>query len=362
MLIVLGNNVPQSFRDHFNARAKNPASNIDLMEVQGDNFPNSEARPDLFPGETPEEFAANSAKLKGQPVTIIQSLARTEDEDVNAQAFKLMSAIRTLKRHGAGEITVAMPFAAFARQDRIMAGKHSAVLGDDFPFFLKAAGADRIITAEVHSKAAEAFYTDHFGKENVTFLSLADLYAQNLLSATDGVSKDKIVVGAPDGANKTGDAGVRRADELAAVLWPSEYKDPSHRFGIEKVRNGSATTIKKFTGDVEGRIAVTVDDMSDSGGTCIHAAQVQKDHGATETRVYLAHGLFNEKAIERVLTEKAADGKAAIDNIMVADTVPGLAEKFATAAKKYPGRVTALDVSSLFEREIMRRPVQKPAA
>jgi ribose-phosphate pyrophosphokinase len=361
MLVILGNNIPQSFREHFNARAKNPASNIELLNVQNDNFPNSEARPDLFAGETPGQFEANDKKLQGQPVTIIQSLTKNETETVNEIAFKLLATVRNLKRHGAGTVTVAMPFAAFARQDRDFAGQHLSVMGDDFPFLLKAAGADRVITAEMHSKAAEKFYTDHFGAENVTFLSLAELYAQNLLGT--GLQKEDIVLGAPDGADKPGDAGIRRAHELGEALWHADNND-SHYFQIGKKRNGSETKLMSFTGDVAGHVGVIVDDMSDSGGTIIHAGQAQKEHGAAMTRVYLAHGLFNEKAIERVLAEKAADGTPALDSVVVADTVPGLTEKFAEASKAHPGRVTALNVAPLFEREIMRKmlpPVQNAA-
>ena len=367
MLVVLGNGISSTLRAHFRSRASGKgASALCLAPVSFGVFKSSEPFTEPYyrkGGQPLPDFEEKKALLAGQPVTIVQSTAAP----VSERAFHLLLAVRTLRRYGVGQITLAMPFAAFARQDRKFPGRFCSVAGDDFPHFLKKANEAlegespappmRIITQEVHSKAAEKFYVSHFGRDNVAFLSSTTLFAEDIRAHESG----DIVIGAPDGADKPGDAGQRRAYDLATLFWkaaslsPDEQKEKMFRISKAHV-GGQSTKVVSFDGSVAGKTGVIVDDMTDSGGTVLNAGRTLKENGAIRTVAYLTHALFNARALRKILTETMPDGRPVIDRLVVADTVPGIGRKIARLEKEFPGisgRITVLETGSLMEKRIL---------
>lgn len=360
MLLIFGNSLSSTLRRYFKEAAAQGRDSFQILPASIGNFRSSESFSELFYRDgAVGAYEDNLRRLQGQPVTIIQSMAAP----VGDHAMQLLLSARTLKRYGAGSITVAMPFAAFARQDRQFAGRFCSVAADDFPFLLKAAGVDRVMTIEAHSRAAEKFYTDHFGVNNVAFLSSTALFAADLKENCSG----DIVIGAPDGADKPGDAGQRRAQDLACAFWNvSSLRTNEERKKLFRIAKGhvgvNQTKILSFDGDVRGKDCVLVDDMTDSGGTILNAAHTLKENGAKSVRAYLTHGLFNAKALARILSATEKDGSFAVDHLVVTDTVPGQERKVTTAQKIYPGvkdRVTVLSVAPLLERAVLHKREQR---
>jgi ribose-phosphate pyrophosphokinase len=317
MQLILAQNLSESFRDHFNRLASDRLG-LDILPAGMDLFPSG------------EPYAKLKGNMGGEDVVLLQSLAG----NVSEECMKMLLTVPALKRKGANSVTVAIPFAPFGRQD-----KNPLLAGDDFPMLLKAAGVDKVVTADLHSKRAEQFYTDHFGVENVTFLSNAELFADDIRE-THLDCLNRLALGAPDGSDKPEDAAQIRAREITRLVFNlpalSEADRRQKMFGIKKVHKGvNITQVVDFTGDVAGRPTVTIDDMSDSGGTLLNAGEALINEGATETSFYIAHGLFDVPALVKILS-KELNGRPVIGSLTVTDSAPGIAAKLNAVAGQYP--------------------------
>lgn len=339
-LIVLGNSVSADIAAGVESLSADGSAETVASSIA--NFASGEPFSELFYGEE-QDHDANAEKLKGADVWIVQST----DEPVADHAMQLLFAVQTAKRYGAASVNLVMPFAAFARQDREFEGRFASVAGEDFPKLLKTAGVDRVVTAEMHSRAAENFYSDIFGADNVTFLSAAGLFSDSLKNA--GYAPESVVIGAPDGADKPHDRGQERARDVRTAYFGADAADEDGRgFKIWKEHTGvNDTKVSRFEGDVDGRVCVIVDDMGDSGGTLINAGKVLKDNGASEVVCCITHGILSGKALEKILTRKAADGGPAIDRLVVSDTIPSVHKKIDELARQYPGIQGRVEVVSL---------------
>jgi ribose-phosphate pyrophosphokinase len=344
MKLVLGNNLSPSFRDYFNDLAASRAD-LSILPVKIDQYPSRESYAELL--EDPA----------GEDVAILQTVSG----DFSLSCMQLFQTVAGLKRYGAKSVTVAMPFAPFARQDKQAPGKLYPLAGADFPKMLKAMGADKIITADVHSKKAEQFYIDEFGAGNVTFLTNTGLFADDILQAC-GNAPANVVIGAPDGVNKPADSAQARARAITRLVHGLDENAvlTSKMFGIEKIHNGVNTTeVVGFTGDVKGKRAVVVDDMSDSGGTIKNACQALLQEGAVDTRAYLSHGLFSAAAIEKILNHRTG-ARPTVGCLVVTDSIPGLAEKLNALAANHPDihkRVRILPTAPQFAAAILKRAI-----
>jgi len=340
-LIVVGSSVSSSLRDAL--QNLDGQDGFELMNASIANFGSGEPFSELF-FEQDDQYDSNKNKLKDANVIIAQSTA----DPVGDNCMQLMMATATAKRYGAKSVTVVMPFAAFARQDREFEGRFASVAGDDFPMLLKAAGADQVITAEMHSKAAEQYYKNHFGEDNVHFLSTASVVTEQLIAG--GIEKDKIAVGAPDGADKPHDAGQLRAVEVANKVSDTHIPEKGLLFRIWKEHTGvSQTKINKFEGDVKGKTCVIIDDMTDSGGTLKNAAKVLKANGAKEVICYITHGIFTGNGMESIVTERTSNGDNAIDKLIVADTIPDVERKLRILERQYPNIDERIEIASTAE-------------
>ncbi len=356
MLVLLGNSLSSTLRQYFNDLAAQPGSSIELLPASLGLFRSTEPFSELF-YNIPGGFDAHKTKIQGQHVTILQSTTAPVSEN----CMQLLLAIDTLKRYGAETVTVAMPFAAFARQDRPFDGSFASVAGDTFPRLLKAAGADRIITSEIHSQAAEKFYLQHFGADNVVFLSSTLLFADHIKQKFQAaIAQDRLYIGAPDGANKPNDFGQFRASELIRAVWNTAPGNDrlDRRIMIEKShKSASETKIENFDPKIIDGLAVFVDDMSDTGGTTRNAASAAKEHGASAAYGALTHALLTEQALEELLNKKSPDGSHLLGGLIVTDTVPGINEKIKRIEIRCPGvsqRLTILPTGPQFAEAIMK--------
>lgn len=336
MFYMFGPAVSDEIKAAFNARAAQDG--LTHIPASIATFPGTEPFTEPMYGENAADTAAMEKAIKGQPVAFIQSTSAP----VSDHAMQTLLAVRTLKRYGAGSVTVVAPFQAFARQDKRNKGRMESIGADDYAFLLKAAGADALITAEVHSRASEDFITDHLGTKNVTFLSLDGLFAADIKARFDLA---QLMIGAPDGADKPDDAGQRRARLVRENLYGSG--EAARLLKIWKEHTGiHQTKVLKFEGDVTAKDCIVVDDMVDGGSTLINASGTVKDNGAKSAHCMITHAILSGNALEKLLNHKRPDGSFTIDTLTIADTNPDAKAKIGKLLTQYPNMAARIRVLS----------------
>jgi ribose-phosphate pyrophosphokinase len=237
-------------------------------------------------GETRVKLEEN---VRGSDVFIIQSLSSPADHHL----MELLLMIDAARRASAARITAVIPYYAYAKQEKKTAGREpiSAKLVANL---IVTAGADRVLTLDLHAAAIEGFFdipVDH--------LRAAALLAHRF--RRDG--RQHLVAVSPDAG------GVARADEFRARLGaPLAIISKRHP-------GPDSTEVLEMVGDVEGRIAVIVDDMISTGGTLVAAAHMLKDRGAVEIYAAATHGIFASEALDLLATSP-------INRVLITNTIP----------------------------------------
>lgn len=223
----------------------------------------------------------------------------THDEPVNDAIMEQLIIIDAAKRASAKRITAVCPYFGYSRQDRKSAGREpiTAKLIVDM---LTAAGADRIVSVDLHSGQIQGFFDGPF--DHLTAMPvLADYIKEHLGS-------DVVIVSPDAGRVKTSERYVRRLGADLAIVHKTRSKTQKN-----------AVEAKNVIGEVAGRRCVLIDDMIDTAGTICAAAQLLKESGAAEIYVMATHGILSDPALERLEA-------APIDRIVVTDSLPLPAE------------------------------------
>ena len=216
-----------------------------------------------------EIFVRFQESVRGADVFVLQS----HTTPINKWIMEQLIMVDALKRASAKRITVIMPFYGYARQDKKHRGREpisARLIADLF----KTAGADRLMTVDLHTSQIQGFFdgpVDH-------------LFSLPLLAAHVGWTD---VLGAP----------------LAII---HKRRDPDVPNEVK---------VFEVVGDVRGRVCVVVDDMIDTGGTIVKAAETLFDNGATEVIVAATHAILSDPARERLQNSK-------ISEVVVTDTLP----------------------------------------
>lgn len=304
-------------------------------------------------GETYGEFFPNDAANQPQNATILKDadvvIVQSQGDDVTGNTMALLTMAHMAKHYGAKSVTAAIPFAAFARQDREFDGKFMSVSADLLPRLLRGAGVDHVMTVTPHSKAAVQFFVDEFGA-NFTNISAGKLFADDI-KARFGADAKTLSIGAPDGANKPNDEGQRRARGIVTYLFNEVSTHYDRMFRIAKARTSvSDSVITSFDGNVAGKTCVIADDMIDGGSTMINAATLLKKNGAGIVAAYATHAICSGDALEKILSH------GAIDRLVVTDTIPSIVEKLEALAKTKPelaAKVSILSVADMIGNAVM---------
>jgi len=242
-----------------------------------------------------EIYSRFDVSIRGCDLFLIQTFG----EPVNEWLMETLIMIDAAKRASAKRITVVAPYYPYSRQDKKGRGREpiSARLVADL---FKTAGADRVMSVDLHAAQIQGFFdgpVDHLFAKPVLLE-----YFQQTLTEED---RETLTVVSPDMGR------VRVAD-----TWSDSLGAPLaiiHKRRDPKVAN--QVTVHEIVGAVEGRTCLLVDDMIDTGGTIVKAAQALKAAGARKVIVAATHAIFSEPAAERLQDE-------AVDEVVVTDTIP----------------------------------------
>ncbi len=241
-------------------------------------------------------FADGEIRVKGIPnlrrrhVFIIQPTSFP----VNDHIMELVLMIDAAKRASAREVIAVMPYFGYCRQDRKEMPRvpiSSSVIAN----MIEHAGADRILTLDIHSEQAEGFVT----------IPWDNLYGSyTLLPAIKDLGLQNLVVASPDKGGMV--RATAYASRLSATGIATVYKE-------RDINLNNVSSALGMIGDVKGKDVLIVDDLVDTAGTVVNAANYMKKSGAKRIVVAATHGLFNNNAMEKITN-------SAIEKVIVTDS------------------------------------------
>jgi ribose-phosphate pyrophosphokinase len=242
------------------------------------------------------------ASVRDRDVYVIHSLYSDAGQSVNDKLARLLFFIGALRDAAAGRVTAIVPYLAYARKDRKSKTRDPVTTRYVAQLF-EAVGTDCVVTLDVHNLAAfqNAFRcrTEH--------LEAAPLLVAHL---TPAIGSADVAVVSPDAG------GIKRAEAFRTRLAAALGRPVAAAFA-EKYRSGGVLSGDALIGDVEGKIAIIVDDLIAAGNTVVRAAQACRQRGAARTFAAAAHGVFATAA-------NAVLGASEIERIVVTDTIPPL--------------------------------------
>ncbi|MBD9555681.1 ribose-phosphate pyrophosphokinase [Ensifer sp. ENS03] len=266
--------------------------------------------------------------VRGEDVYILQSTSAPADGNL----MELLILTDALRRSSARRITAVIPYFGYARQDRRATGR-TPISAKLVANMIAGAGVNRVMTLDLHTDQIQGFFdipTDNLYSAPVTTRDIKERY-----------DVGNLMIVSPDAGGVARARGIakRIGTDLAIV----DKRRP--RAGVSEVMN--------IIGDVFGKTCLLIDDIIDSGGTLINAADALLEAGAREVSAYITHGVLSEGACERigasnlrelVLTDSIQDTEAQRQtaNIRRVTVAPLLGEALARTAREQ-------SVSSLFD-------------
>src|SRR5260221_9611359 len=275
-----------------------------------------------------EIFVEILENVRGEDVFIIQSTSFP----ANDHLMEMLITIDALRRSSARRITAVMPYYGYARQDR-RTGSRTPISAKLVANLITNAGADRVLTVDLHAGQIQGFFD----------IPTDNLYASPVMvrDIRDRFDLTKVMVVSPDVG------GVVRARGLAKRI-----NAPLAIIDKRRERPGESE-VMNVIGEVEGRTCILVDDIVDSGGTLVNAADALIEHGAKEVYAYITHGGLSGGAVARITASQLkelviTDSIQASEAVRVAVNIRGLS--IATLIGDAIGRTAAEEsVSSLFD-------------
>lgn len=274
IVLVSGNSCP--------ALAKKISENLDipLLDPELRRFANGEVHCEI------------SGSVRGADVFVIQSICKP----VNDSLMELLIMLDALKRASAKSVIAVIPHYGYARQDR-KASPRSPISAKLVADLLTVAGATRVITMDIHAGQIQGFFNIPFDNiyASPTFLDYLSKHWQK-------PEKETVIVAADSG-------GVER------VRWYAK-KLKCDIAMIDKRRTApNVAKAMNIIGDIKGKNCIIVDDMIDTAGTLVEAANTLKKSGAKTIYTIATHPIFSEPAIERIKNCEA------LEKVIVADTI-----------------------------------------
>lgn len=227
--------------------------------------------------------------VRGKDVFIIQPTCAP----ANINLMELLILTDALKRSSASSITAVVPYFGYARQDR-KAAPRVPITAKLVANMMQTAGIDRVVTMDLHAGQIQGFFDIPVDNLYGTIVFLDYVKSKNLKNP---------IVASPDVG------GVARARSLAKSL-------NLDMVIVDKRREkANESEVMNIIGDVNGKDVILIDDMIDTAGTIVKAAEVFKKNGATSVMAFCTHPVLSGPAYERI-------NSGALDELVTTDTIP----------------------------------------
>lgn len=263
-----------------------------------------------------EVYVEVHENVRGEDAFILQSTSYPANDNL----MELLILTDALRRSSARRITAVIPYFGYARQDRKSAPRTpiSAKLVSNL---ITEAGANRVLTLDLHASQIQGFFdipTDNLTAAPVMVRDIKDNY-----------DVKNVMVVSPDvgGVVRARNVASRIGANLAIV----DKRRP--RAGVSEVMN--------IIGDVSGQACILIDDIVDSGGTLVNAAEALLKAGAKEVSAYITHGVLSEGASERIAASK-------LKELVVTDSIED------TTATKAAANIRRITIAPLIGEAIAR--------
>src|SRR5437899_3700080 len=268
-----------------------------------------------------EIFVEIQENVRGSDAFIIQSTSFP----ANDHLMELLIITDALRRSSARRITAVIPYFGYARQDR-KSGSRTPISAKLVANLITQSGVDRVMTLDLHAAQIQGFFD----------IPTDNLFASPLMvrDIKERFDLAKVMVVSPDVG------GVARARGLAKrINTPLAIVDKRReRAGESEVMN--------VIGDVEGHTCILVDDIIDSGGTVVNAADALPEKGATEVYSYITHGVLSGGAVARIAASN-------LKELVITDSIQP------TEAVRVSRNLRVLSISTLIGEAIARTAAQE---
>lgn len=255
--------------------------------------------------------------VRGVDVFVVQST----NSPVNNNLMELLIMIDAFKRASAGRITAVIPYYGYARQDR-KAKSRDPITAKLVADLITAAGADRVLTMDLHASQIQGYFD--IPLDHLLGVPILSKYFED-----KGFREDEdVVLVSPDLGSVTRTR--KFADRLQAPMAIIDKRRPK----------ANVSEIMNIIGDVKGKTAILVDDMIDTAGTIVNAANALKDLGAKEVYACCTHGVLSGPAFERI-------NNSAIKELVMLNTIH-------VPVGENSEKITSLSVAPIFAEAIRR--------
>ena len=268
-----------------------------------------------------EIFVEILENVRGSDVFVVQSTSYP----ANDHLMELLIIIDALRRASARRITAVLPYFGYARQDR-KSGSRTPISAKLVANLITHAGADRVLTLDLHAGQIQGFFD----------IPTDNLFASPVMvrDVRERFDLSKVMVVSPDVG------GVVRARLLAARI-----KAPLAIIDKRRERAGESEVVNVI-GDVAGHTCILVDDIVDSGGTLVNAADALLEKGATDVYAYISHGVLSGGAVARITASH-------LKELVITDSIQP------SEAVRVANNVRVLSIASLIGEAIARTAEEK---
>ena len=246
-------------------------------------------------------------------------LVQTTEPPVNERIMELLIAVDAIKRVAPRRITVVLPYYIYSRSDK-KDQPRVPVTAKLFASMIEAAGADRVLTCDLHNPAIQAYFNINCDILTGRFLLEKYFDSKNI--------ENKVIVATDAGSSKK------------AYKYAEHFKCPIALIDKRRDGNDDKAIANNVIGEVKGKNAIIFDDEVDTAGSISETVEILANEGANQIYVGCTHGILSGPAIERI-------EKANIKELVMTSTVP-------LPKEKQLEKIKVLDIAPLFAEAIKR--------
>lgn len=274
-----------------------------------------------FKFKNDNDFVQFDESVREKDIYIVQ----TTEPPVNERVMELLITIEAAKRASAGRITVVLPYFMYSRSDK-KDQPRVPVTAKLIAKLIETAGADRVITCDLHNSAIQAYFEINCDRLTANYL-LVDYFKNKNL-------KDIVVVATDAGSSKK------------AYKYSNFLNCPMVLIDKRRADNNDNVVATNIIGDIEGKTALIFDDEISTGGTLVEAINICKKNGAKAVYAGATHGILVGDAIKKLK-------EAPVEEVVVTNTVP-------VEDEKRIDKIKVVSIAPLFAEAIKRINEGKP--